>query len=134
MAPERIEALRAQYLEGGNPRDLAVEFGVSKVTVYYHIKDILRPRSNKLNDPAFIRPQLEKAGLLHVTPATPGFDNLDHKHQALIFAGMGWSLEAIMDEFDIEDVASLRRWLDPAYAASQRRANARWQKYGRLAA
>lgn len=134
MSPDSVEALRARYLEGETPSELAAAFGLSKVSVYYHLKGILRPRSNlsKLNDPAFIRPQLAKAGLLHITPEMPEFSVLDHRRQALILAGMGWSLESIMDEYDIEHMTTLRRWLDPEYAASQRREAARWQAKRRL--
>lgn len=136
MSLESIGNLRSRYLEGEKPADLAIAFGVSKVSVYYHLKGILRPRSNlnKLNDPAFIRPQLERAGLLRITPEMPEFAALDHRRQALVLAGLGWTLESIMDEYDIEHIVTLRRWLDPAYAASQRRETARWQANRRLAA
>lgn len=134
MSRENKDALRARYLEGEKPSELSVAFGVSKVTVYAQIKDILRPRANKLTSQSFIRPQLEKAGLLHVTPAMPEFERLDHRRQAMVYAGAGWSLDAIMDEFDLEDMTTLRRWLDPEYAKRQQRVSARWQRHGRLAA
>lgn len=136
MSVEEVENLQARYLGGETPSELALAFGISKVSVYYHLKGMLRPRGNlsKLNDPVFIHPQLEKAGLLHITPEMPEFAALDHRRQALVYAGLGWSLESIMDEFDIEHMATLRRWLDPAYAERQRWEAARWQANRRLAA
>jgi hypothetical protein len=39
--------------------------------------------------------------MIHVDPAHPAFERLPRRQQAMIYFQMGWTIEAIIDEFDV---------------------------------
>jgi hypothetical protein len=57
--------------------------------------------------------------MMNIDPASDAFAQLPRYQQAQIYRSLGWSLEAIMDEFEIgRDLA--RRWTSSKqYAARQ---------------
>lgn len=62
--------------------------------------------------------------MIHVDPASPAFERLKPREQAYILHHMGWSIEALIDEFEVE-LQTVKRWLNPeAYARAQARKNA----------
>lgn len=57
--------------------------------------------------------------MIYVDPASPQFEELRRHEQARILVGLGWTIEALMDEYGVQR-RTVRHWLDPEKLAKRR--------------
>lgn len=63
----------------------------------------------------------------HIDPASQEFERLPRKEQARIYRGLGWTLAAIADEFDVA-MSTVGRWLNPERAKREGATRAVWRQ------